>query len=83
MKYVSPIVATATNLQICVSLSSTVAEYVKLSEAFKTTVRIRNVLNELCFEQESTSIHHDNTGCIEWATGGAESHCNKRKHIYI
>lgn len=62
VKYGSAVVAASTNLKKCVSLNSTEAEYVALSEAVKAVVWIRNVLTELVVEQISPCIFQDNVG---------------------
>lgn len=59
----------------------TKAEYVALSESVKTVVWLRSVLAKLGLKQILLRIFQDSIDCIEWATGGAAGHLNKRKHI--
>lgn len=65
------------------SLSSTEGEYVVVLEAAKTIVWLGNVLNELSVYQQSTCVHLNNTGYIEWAAGETGKNVKKRNLIDV
>lgn len=81
VKFGHAVIGAVANLQNCVSLSSTEAEYVALTEAVKTVIWLNNVLKELGVPQNPPQIFQDNVGCMEWVHGGTAKHFNKRKHI--
>lgn len=66
-----------------VSLSTSRAEHMALSDAAKNVIWLRHVLAELGMHQESTVIYHDNSGTIDWANGGPARNYLRRKHIDI
>jgi len=68
-------------LQKCVTLSSTEAEYVALSEASKTIVWLRRVLEELGINQGTTEIFEDNAGTFKWTEGHIAEDFRRSKHI--
>lgn len=72
-----------TSLQKCVTLSSTEAEYVSLSESIKSILWLRRILNELDIEQQSTAIFQDNSGAITWSTGHPAEDFRRSKHIEL
>jgi hypothetical protein len=65
--------------QPTVSLSSTEAEYIALCDAAKEAIFLRNVLNELGVDVESTTIHEDNQACIQIARNPVEH--KRLKHV--
>lgn len=64
-------------------LSSPEAEYIALSNASKTELWLRYVLQELEVQQRCTTVFQDNSGTIGWANGGGGKHFSRRKHIDI
>lgn len=67
--------------QKTVSLSSTEAEYVALSEATREAVYLRNLMSELTFKQCVIKIYCDNQSALKLATSH-QSH-NRSKHIDV
>jgi hypothetical protein len=70
--------------QDCVSLSSTEAEYVALSEAVKECLWIRALLQEMgefSAMPKATTIYEDNQGCLKLAT--TECFEKRTKHINV
>lgn len=82
IQYPNAAVAAAIEVQKCVTLSSTEATYIALSEHVKTIAWFQNVLSELSFEQELTRVYQDDTGCVLWANGGMSKHLRKGEHIH-
>lgn len=66
--------------QTCVSLSSTEAEYIALSEACQETLWLRRLLQDMHQDINSaTTIYEDNQSCLCMVKGGKFS--NRTKHI--
>lgn len=66
--------------QAAISLSSMEAEYIALSEACKELVWLRRLLAEMGVHQEGpTTVHEDNTSCIEFV--GVDRQSRRSKHI--
>ena len=51
---------------MCISLSSTEAEYAALSEVCKTIAWLRRVLNNLGITQDPAVLYEDSSGMIMW-----------------
>ena len=83
IKYASVPVSTAIVLQKFTALSSTEAEYIALSEASRTIVWLRFVLNEFGIEQRPTIFYQHNSGSISWSMENFHSQFSKRKHVDI
>lgn len=73
------IIYAASNVQKNISLSSTEAEYVAVSNITETISWLRQLLIQLRVQQESTRIYEDNSSSIECATGGNTKHFSQRK----
>ena len=65
------------------TLSSTEAEYVAFSEATKTVVWLRRVLEELEIPQNPTVVYEDNSGVFKWSTGHIAQDFRRSKHVDI
>ena len=66
--------------QTCVSLSTTEAEFIALSEAAKEAVWIRKILADLdCEQRTPTLIYEDNQSCLSLIKD--ERLSNRSKHI--
>ena len=70
-----------TVLQKGVTLSSTEAEYVALSESSKVIVWLRRVLEELGIAQETTTVFEDNAGTFKWASAHIAEDFRRSKHV--
>lgn len=81
VKFGVVVVAVATGLQKCVSLSPTEEKCVALNEAVKLSVWLKVVILELGLKQEPPRMLQDNIRCIEWAIGKAAKHFAERNHI--
>lgn len=82
VEYGKAMVADSTNLEKCISLSSTKPENAVLSDVVKIVGWLRNVLWELGVRPISP-IFQDNLCWVEWTVGRAARLFNKRKHIDI
>lgn len=72
----------ASKLQPTVALSSTEAEYMALSAGVQEALYLRQLLEDLGYQQKSaTVIREDNQGCI--ALAGNPIHHRRTKHIDI
>lgn len=66
--------------QTCVSLSSTEAEFIALSEACKEALWLRELLNDMMLKQSKpTIIYEDNQSCLRMIKN--EKLSNRTKHI--
>ena len=83
IKYGNAPIYAASILEKGVTLSSTEAEYVALSEATKTITWLRRVLNEIGIAQAPSVVYQDNIGSIRWAESSPASEFSKRKHVDI
>lgn len=81
--YGSAVIYYRSSLQKCVTLSSTEAEYVALSESAKVVVWLRRILNELEIRQDPTAIMQDNSGAIRWASGHPAEDFKRSKHVEL
>lgn len=72
-----------TSLQQGVTLSSTEAEYVALSEASKVIVWPRRVLDELGIKQQTTAVFEGNAGTFKWTSGHVAEGFRRSKHVDI
>ena len=54
-----------TKKQPTTALSTTEAEYLSLSTASQEMLWLRQLLEELGYSQQTTTIQQDNTGCIQ------------------
>lgn len=73
-------VSWACRKQTCVSLSTTEAEFIALSESAKEATWIRNLLIDLQYSQElPTTIYEDNQSCLNLIKD--ERLSNRSKHI--
>lgn len=79
--YGSSAIHLTTALQKGITLSSTEAEYVALSEATKVIMWLRRVLQELGIRQESTRVYEDNAGALTWGTGHVAEDFRRSKHV--
>lgn len=58
-----------TTLQKCITLSSTEAEFVVMSECTKVVLWLRRVLHKLDLPQDETCLFEDSVGAVTWSTG--------------
>lgn len=66
--------------QTCVSLSSTEAEYIALSEACQEALWLRRLLKDMFQDVDNTTVmYEDNQSCLCWVSSGKFS--NRSKHI--
>lgn len=77
--YESAPIYTATCFQKSVSLTSTEAEYITLSETYRVLKWLRQVLIEIGITQHSTLICQDYNGTIKWANSGHARHSPNAK----
>ena len=71
--------AWSSSKQKCISLSSTEAEYVGLSECCRSIMRTRNVLLEIGCNVKTVVLYEDNQSCTAWIK--SSSKC--AKHIDV
>lgn len=83
IRYGNALIYATSSLQECVSISSTEAEYVALSEGCKVIAWLRQVLSEFNIVQDGTKVFQDNKGAIDWVNGGPAKHFSRRKHVDI
>ncbi|KJZ70698.1 hypothetical protein HIM_09922 [Hirsutella minnesotensis 3608] len=68
--------------QPCVTLSSTEAEYVALTQSAQEAIWLRSLMKDLCHPQAGpTVIHEDNKGSIDLANN--PQHHSRTKHISL
>jgi len=79
--YKRQVVYFTSSLQKGVTLSSTEAEYVALSEACKVIIWLRNELNELGIKQRATAVFEDNAGVFKWSSGETCQDFRRSKHV--
>ena len=68
-------------MQRCVTLSSTEAEYVALSESAKIIVWLRRVLLEIGIKQDTTKVFEDNSGAFKCVEGHVAEDFRRSKHV--
>lgn len=69
INYVAPSVYIGSIVQTAVTLSSTEAEYIALSEPSSKMSWFRQVLNRLEVSQAPTEVYRDSVRAIKWAQG--------------
>lgn len=67
--------------QECISLSSTEAEYVSLSEACQESIWLQNLLKDFQVPNDDMVLYEDNQSCLKLLDN--EKFSNKSKHIKI
>ena len=81
--YGNAVIHYSTSLQRCVTLSSTEAEFVAMSECTKLLLWLRRVLDELKIAQDVIPLYEDNAGAVTWATGHIAEDFRRSKHIEL
>lgn len=79
----SSAILTMSVLLQCVALSSTEAEFVALSEAFRTVVWLRCVLHEYGIQQNATTIYQYSDSIMCWSKVNRAQQMRKQKHLEI
>ena len=79
--YGNALVYYRSSLQSVVTLSSTEAEYVALSEECKVIAWLRRLLDELGLQQEATEVFQDNTGAMRWAEPHSAKEFSRSRHV--
>jgi len=75
------LISCASRKQDSVTLSSTEAEYVALSEASQETVHLQRLVEEFQGSLPLVNLFVDNQGALKWVEGGGEH--RKAKHVDV
>lgn len=83
INYSGASVYVVSKMQKVVTLISTEAEYMALSEGCKSIAWLRRVLSDLRVKEHTSVITQDNTGCKKWAKSGPARDIRNRKDIKL
>lgn len=81
--YGASLIHYTSSLQKGITLSSTEAEYVALSDATKMIIWVRRILEEFGKKQERTLVGEDNAGAFKWSNGHVAEDYRRSRHVDV